>query len=322
MIPSKLKKGDHIRVIAPAHGFSPKFTKEMKEQAINGLKSLGLKVSFGKFVDERNEFDTTSVEKRLEDLHQAFADPNIQAIIPAMGGSSVNQLLKYIDYDLIKKNPKVFCGLSDITAIANAIHAKTKLVTYYGPHFTMLGASKIVDYSIESMKNTFFSDGAIPLKPSEYYIDSEWDSQVIVNEGFWTINEGEANGNSFGGNFVTFNLTMGSEFMPDITDSILFLEANKVIDHKDVQNQLQAILNQPNSHEIKGLLLGRFQKDTGMTRALITKMIQTKKELKNIPVAANVDFGHTAPMCTLPIGGRISIRIKEGDNVQINIEEY
>lgn len=109
-IPPKLKSGDHLRVIAPAHSFSPKFTDEMKEQAIQGLEALGLKVSFGKYVNERDEFDTTTVEKRLEDLHDAFADPGVQAILPAMGGSSVNQLLKYIDYDLIQNNPKVFCG--------------------------------------------------------------------------------------------------------------------------------------------------------------------------------------------------------------------
>src|SRR5690606_893145 len=117
------------------------------------------------------------------------------------------------------------------------------------------------------------------------YNDSEWDSQVIVNEGFWSINKGKVQGRSFGGNFITFNLTMGSEFMPDISDSVLFLEANKIIDHKDVQNQLQAILNSHNSHQIKGILLGRFQKDTGMTRKYIEKMIHTKKELKDIPVA-------------------------------------
>lgn len=115
---------------------------------------------------------------------------------------------------------------------------------------------------------------------------------------------------------------MGSEFMPEIKDSILFLEANKVIDHKDVQNQLQAILNQLQRDNIKGILIGRFQKDTGMTRHLITKMIHTKKELKNVPVAANIDFGHTAPMATLPIGGRMRIQVKKDDDVKIIIEQH
>lgn len=322
MIPPKLKAGDHVRVIAPAHGLPPKLTDEMKAQAMKGFGDLGLTVSFGKYVNENDEFDTSPVEKRLEDLHDVFSDPNVQAIIPAMGGSSVNQLLKYIDYDLIKKNPKILCGLSDITALSNAIHAKTELVTYYGPHFTMLAASKIVDYSFEYMKKTFFSEGTFPIAPSEHYIDSEWDSQVIVNEGFWTINEGEAKGKSFGGNFITFNLTMGSEFMPDMTDSVVFLEANKVIEFKDVQNQLQAILNQPGSHKIKGMIIGRFQKDTGVTRELLTKMVHSKKELKDLPVAANIDFGHTAPMTTLPIGGGISLQVKKEDEVQIIVEEH
>ena len=127
---------------------------------------MGLTVSYGKYVDELDDFKTTTVEHRLEDLHDAFADPKVQAIIPERGGSSANQLLKHTDFDLIKKNPKIFCGLSDITELAIAIYAKTGLVTYYGPHFTMIGAIKLVDHSIENMKETFLSDKPVHLHPS------------------------------------------------------------------------------------------------------------------------------------------------------------
>lgn len=130
MFPQKLKTGDHVRVIAPAHSFSPKFTEELKARTEKRFGELGLKVSYGKWVNERNDFRTTSIDKRLEDLHETFSDPGIQMILPAMGGSSSNQLLKYIDYALIRSNPKIFCGLSDITELGHAIFHKTGLAAY------------------------------------------------------------------------------------------------------------------------------------------------------------------------------------------------
>ncbi|AHM62648.1 peptidase U61 [Flammeovirgaceae bacterium 311] len=322
MIPPKLKAGDHVRVIAPAHGFSPSFTTEMRKRGEKNLGELGLTVSYGKHVDERNEFDTTSIEKRLEDLHDAYADPKVRCSIPAMGGSSANQLLKHIDYGLVKKDPKIICGLSDITALAEALYAKTGIVTYYGPHFTMLGASKLVDYSIEHMRKTFFSEAPFPLTPAEHYCDSEWDTQKIVNEDrFWPVNEGEAEGESIGGNLLTLNFLLGSEFIPDLKNTILFLEANKVIDYKDVQNTLQSILNQPNSDKILGIIVGRFQKQTGMTRDLFWKTIKSKKELEKIPVVGNVDFGHTVPMLTFPIGGKVKLKVME-NKASIEVLEH
>lgn len=322
MIPPKLKAGDHIRVIAPSHSFPPNKRKYVKEQGTKRLEALGLSVSFGKYVDENDDFSTTSIENRLEDLHEAFADPKVQAIIPAKGGSSANQLLKYIDYQLIRKNPKIFCGLSDITELASAIYARSGLVTYYGPHFTMLGASKLIDYSIENMRQTFFSDEAVKLEASPFYSNSEFDQEVIVNDGYWTIQEGNAEAHCVGGNLMTVNCLSGSEFMPETEDRIIFLEENKVIDFRGVQKELQAILNQPRGGKIRGLIIGRFQRQTGMDRELLTKIIQSKKELKGVPVIGNVDLGHTAPMATFPVGGTIRFEASHGDQVKIEILEH
>ncbi len=324
MIPPKLKPGDNIRVIAPSHSLPSDFTDEMKQQAVKGFEKLGLTVSFGKYIHELDDFDTTSVEKRLEDLHDAYADPSIQAITPARGGSSVNQLLKHIDYELIKKNPKVLCGLSDITALSYALYKKTGITNYYGPHFTMLGATKseLVEYSFQAIKDILFAEDPVRLHPSEHYLDSAWDKEVIVNQGFFTINAGSAEGKTIGGNFLTTNLVMGSEYMPDIAGCILFMEENYIMDYKDVQNELQSILNQPGGDKIKGLILERFQKETSMSRELLTKIIKSKKELEGVPVIANVDFGHISPIITIPIGGEVRLDAKEGDEVSIEIIKH
>lgn len=322
MIPNKLKAGDHIRVIAPSEGFSPKLTNDLKERGIQRLKSLGLKVSFGKYIDEQNEFDSASVEHRLYDLHEAFKDNSIQAILSANGGSSANQLLKHIDYELIKNNPKVFCGLSDLTEITTALYLKSDLVTYYGPHFSMLAASKIMNHSLENMKKTLFSEEPVVLYPSEHYLNSKWDDELIVNNPYWCINNGEAEAKCMGGNLMTFNFLLGNNFMPDFKNCILYLEENKIVDKKGVQKELQEILNHPDADTIKGIIIGRFQKETGMSRELLTTMIKSKKELEGVPVIGNVGFSHTAPMVSIPFGGRIKLSAKDNDKVSIKIVEH
>lgn len=321
MVPAKLKQGDQIRIIAPAHSFSPDFTDVKRNKGIERLGQLGLKVSFGKYVDVFDEFKTTTVDNRLEDLHDAFSDPNVKAIIPVSGGSSANQLLKYIDYDLIRANPKILCGLSDITDLANAIHAKTGLMVYYGPSFRMLSSGKLIGYMLKNLHDTFFEDAPVDIVPPDFYSDDEDDNRSIANEGFWPINSGKVEGRSIGGNLLTFGLSLGNEFIASIKDKILFLEENDIIDYRGVQKQLQAILNHQGGDKIKGLIIGRFQHGTGMTRELLTHIVKSKRELDNIPVVGNVDVSHTLPVYTFPIGGLISMDVKNNET-KITILEH
>lgn len=322
MIPKKLKEGDHIRIIAPSESLSPKLSKELRDRGVKRLESLGLKVSFGKYLDENDEFDSASIEQRLEDLYDAFEDHNVQAVLAANGGSSANQLLKQIDYHRIKTNPKIFCGLSDLTELSVAIYTKTGLITYYGPHFSMLSAAKIVELSLKSMKDTFFSEDEILLEPSEHYLNTRWDDEVIVNTGFWTINEGEAEGLCLGGNLMTFNFLMGNQFFPKLKDCILYLEENHIVDYKGIQKEVREILNHPDHTEIKGVVIGRFQKESGMSRERLQLMIKSMKELEGIPVVGNVDISHTAPIFSIPFGGRMRMEAGKDDRVRLVITRH
>ena len=319
IIPKRLQKGDHVRVIAPAESFSEKFSPELRQRGIDRLEQLGLEVSFGKYVDEQGPFKSATLEHRLEDLHGAFKDDSVQAVLSANGGSSANQLLKHIDYDLIKEKRKIFCGLSDITELTSAIHAKTGLITYYGPHFTMLGASDHFGHMLGNMKSSFFSEDTFEVNSSKYFSNSEWDNERIFNEGFWTINEGEAEGVCLGGNMLTFNFLLGYEFMPDIEGKILFLEENHIIDYRGIQKEIQQILNHPQGSKIKGMLIGRFQRQSKMSRELLEELIKSKKELEGIPVVGNVNCSHTVPMSTFPFGGELRFSAKAGDEVKIEM---
>src|SRR5262245_26939641 len=117
--PRRLKSGDTIRVIAPARSLAL-IAPPQREIANARFRDLGLKLTFGKHVEERDEFCSTSIEARVKDLHDAFQDPDVNAVITVIGGFNCNQLLRSIDWDLIRSNPKIFCGYSDITILQNS----------------------------------------------------------------------------------------------------------------------------------------------------------------------------------------------------------
>lgn len=133
--PPPLKKDSHLRVIAPSRSASI-LSEEGIAQAKKRLEMLGFTVSFGQHAFECDLHSSSSIEHRLSDLHEAFTDDEVDGILTAIGGFNCNELLPYIDYDLIRQHPKVLCGYSDITALASAITAKCDMVTYSEPHFS------------------------------------------------------------------------------------------------------------------------------------------------------------------------------------------
>lgn len=325
MIPQKLKNGDEIRVIAPSSSLGI-ISQENRDLAVNKLSELGLKISYSKNAEEIDEFESSSVESRVADLHEAFADKNIKGILTAIGGFNVNQILKYLNYNLIKNNPKVLCGYSDITALSHAIYQKTGLVNYSGPVFSTFGMIKGNDYTIEYFKKCLLGENPFEIRPSEEWSDDKWyldqeKRRFIKNDGELLINEGEAEGKIMGGNLCTLNLLLGTEFMPSVKDSILFLEDDEESKLKLFDRNLQSLLHQPEFSQVRGLVIGRFQAASKATTEKIIRMIETKRELKNIPVVANLDFGHTSPLFTFPIGGTARLSVKT-DGIKLEIVEH
>ncbi len=321
MIPQKLKPGDEVRVIAPSRSMAI-IGEDCKEIATKRLEELGLKVTFGKYIDEVADSDylIASTEHRAEDLNDAFADKNVKAILTVIGGFNSNQILDLIDYETIKQNPKIFCGFSDITVLSEAIYARTGLVTYSGPHYSSFGMEKGFEYEMEYFKKMFFQEDEFELTSSEEWSDDAWfmdqeNREFIKNDGMFVINDGQAEGEMVGGNLCTLNLLQGTKYMPNIENKILFLEddgseaANFLV---TFDRDLQSLIHTPEFKTVKALVLGRAQKASNMTKEKWTKMIKNKPELKNIPVIAGADFGHTTPIFTFPIGGYAKLKAKEG----------
>ena len=315
IVPEKLQTGDEIRVIAPATGIKI-LSDECLALAKQRFEAMGLKVSFGKNTTKEN-WDlsgSTSIANRVEDLHQAFSDKNVKAVFTAIGGNNSNQLLEYIDYDIIAENPKIFCGFSDITALLDAIYAKTRMVTFSGPHFSSLGMLKGIEYTVENMQKMLFGDGKNQLRPSPEWSDDLWfldqNNRVFVkNDGYWKLQDGAAEGTLVGGNLCTFNLLLGTAYRPPfVKDTILFIEDTENCNIAEFTRNFQAIIQQPDFDNVKAVLIGRFQKKSEVTREQLEFMISRfAPKLKGVPVVANLDFGHSTPLLTIPVGGTAKI---------------
>jgi muramoyltetrapeptide carboxypeptidase LdcA involved in peptidoglycan recycling len=323
MIPKKLKNGDEIRVIAPARSMSL-ISEQTRKIAEDRLTAMGYRVSYGKHVGERDEFISSSVESRVADIHEAFSDKNVSAILTVLGGFNSNQILKYLDYGLIKANPKILCGYSDITALANALLAKTGMVTYYGPHFSSFGMEKGFEYTMDHFRRCLTSRKPFEIKASAEWSDDPWymdqnKRTFIPNEGYWVINNGSAEGKIVGGNGSTIVLLNGTGFMPKLKNSILFIEDDSDAKPGYFDRYLQSIIHQPGFDGVRGIVVGRFQKGSEMTRVAIEKIMRSKRELSGIPIIANADFGHTTPQATFPFGVAASISATaSGAEIKIN----
>lgn len=317
--PHKIKKGSHIRIIAPSRSLGL-LSQENKKDAISKLENFGFKLSFGKNVNDIDEFYSSSIEARINDIHDSFKDKEVDAILTVIGGYNSNQLLKNIDYKLIEENPKIICGFSDITALGNAITSKTGMITYMGPHFSSWAMKYGFEYSLNYFIKCCIEEGPYELLPSKKWSDDPWymnqeERIFIENNGYWIINHGHGTGKIVGGHLRCINSLQGTDYWLGLNNSILIIEEDAEINPALFDRQLQSLIHQPDFNGVRGILIGRFQKDTNMTKDLLFKIINTKKELKSIPIIANVDFGHTTPIATIPIGG--TMEINAGDEKTI-----
>lgn len=326
ILPTKLTKGDEVRVIAPASSLGI-IGDGIQAIANKRFKEIGLHLTFGAHVKETDEFNSSSIESRISDLHEAFSDKNVKAVLCVIGGFNSNQLLPYIDWDIIRDNPKPFIGYSDITVLQNAILAKTGLVTYSGPAYSTFGQKSYFDFTLEHFRKCLMQDEPFTTNTSTDWIDDEWylgqNTQRITehNNGPLVLNEGETEGIIVGANMSTINLLFGTEYMPSLKDTILFLEDDADSNYKKFDRLFDALLQQPDANNITGIVFGRFQKDSKMTDEKIERLITLRPQLKAIPIVANTDFGHTNPMFTFPIGGKVRLSARQ-NKVQLTFTEH
>ena len=313
-----------VRLIAPSLSLSLK-DKAKIVKAEKYFKSLGYTLTIGKYVFQKdNYFGCSSIENRVADLMDAFLDKNVEIILCANGGYNVNQILPYIDYKKVQQNPKILIGYSDITALLIAIIKKTTLTTYYGPMLD--GFSSGNEYTLKYFEKILEKKDFFITSSKEIYdyqkINGKIKEVTIKNNGMIPIQEGKAIGKIIGGNLCTLNLLQGTEYMPDLNNSILFLEDDADDYGNDVfllefDRNLESLLQLSNCN-IKGIVFGRFQLCSNMNLDKLKALIRNKSKLKDIPIVYGADFGHTNPMFTLPLGAYCQLEIKKS-NIIIKI---
>lgn len=316
VFPRKLRRGDTVRVIAPSRNRALVLEHDHSRIAEKRFADLGLNLTFGEHVDERDVFDSSSIASRVADLHAAFADPDVAAILTVIGGFNSNELLPYLDWDLIRANPKVFCGYSDITALQNAMLAEAGLVTYSGPHWSSFGMRDHFEATLAWFTEALFDDRAIEVYPAEAWTDDMWflDQDArnpIPNDGWWPIRPGQAEGRIVGGNLGTLNLLQGTPWFPSLDGALVFVEDDELSNPVAFARDLTSLLQVPDAKRISGLVIGRFQQASSMSRRVLEEIVARQGALAGLPVLANVDFGHTDPRLTFPIGGSAVLEVSE-----------
>lgn len=314
IIPQKLQPGDTVMVIAPSRGLNI-IGGDCREIAAERFEAMGLKVKFADNLlkGNYNKLGTLSAADSAADVMQAFADKSVKAVFTLIGGFNSNRILSLLDYDLIRRNPKILCGFSDVTALLDAVNAKTGLEVYYGPHYSSFGMKKGCEYTAEYMKKMLFADEKIEIKSSAEWSDDLWfadqENRVFIkNDGYWNIRGGHASGAAAGGNLGTFCLLAGTEYSPRFEkDTILMIEDTSDCTATVFDRTLQSVCSRPDFKNVRGLVIGRFQKGSEMSRETLEYIIKSKPELDGMPVLANVDYGHTTPVITIPLGGTAEI---------------
>lgn len=302
--PAALKKGDTIGLVCPAYSA---FIKEEVQIAIEGLQAMGFKVVQGKHIFDRYGYLAGKDEDRAADINGMFADKKIDAIMAMHGGWGCARILPLLDYELIKKNPKVFIGYSDITALLLGIYSQTGLVTFHGP----VGSSTWNNFSVEYFKNILIEKTAVKMiNPIR-----KGDSLVQMDDRIITINSGKATGKLIGGNLTVLSHILGSKYVPNFTGAILFIEDVQEdtyrIDRMITQLKLAGILSQ-----IAGFVFGKCTDcppSNGNYGSLTLEDIFDDhiKPLK-IPSFSGAMIGHIKDKFTVPIGIEATIDADEG----------
>lgn len=306
--PAHLEFGDTVGIIAPAS--APPDPKNI-DRAIHALEKLCFKPRLGAHARKRWGFLAGSDRDRASDLMKMFADRRVKAIICVRGGYGTARLLSLLDYSVIKRDPKIFVGYSDITSLHCAFLAKAGLVSFHGP---MLNSDFIKhgcpDYTVDSFLGTLMD----PWPPGSIRRGYSGDSIRILRKG-------TASGRLFGGNISILCAALGTPYYPSIKNAILFFEDVDELPYR-FDRMLTQLLNAGQLQRVSGIAIG-INKNCKDPKAVKAKEYrQTLEDVfkerllpLGIPIVSGLPFGHVAANATLPLGVRATLDANRGDLV-------
>jgi muramoyltetrapeptide carboxypeptidase len=289
----RLQAGDTIALINPSGAIHERAPYEV---ATESLQALGFKVREGPNLRARYGHLAGSDRQRADDVNAMFADASVHGLLAMTGGSGGNRMLPLVDYELIRRNPKFLGGFSDLTALINAVHAKTGLVTFHAP----LGASEWNAFSVDHFKRTVMAAEAMLLATPK----GDEDALVPKSGRITTIRAGRARGPLVGGNLAVLTSMAGSPYWPRFDGAILVLEdINEYIYRVD--RMLSTLKIGGVLDRLAGVVLGAFTKcepGDGYGTLTLDEVFDDYFKPLGVPVYAGAQFGHIKKKWTLPIG--------------------
>ena len=303
--PKRLAPGDTVALVSPA---SATFQSVDLQIARESLEALGLKVRLGEHMLERHGYLAGEDRARAGDINALFADRGVAAIHPIRGGWGSSRLLPYLDFDAIRRNPKVLVGYSDITALLLAIHAKTGLITFHGP----IGMGRWDSFSVDYYRRVLFNGELVTYQNKRELSDRN--SLTPTDYRVQTITPGKARGLLLGGNLTVLTAIIGSPYVPDWETAILFCEDVHEdpyrIDRMLTQLKLAGILGR-----IRGFVFGSCAECTpgeGYGSLTLEEIFNDHITPLRVPAWQGAMIGHQQPQWTLPEGVQVEMDADAG----------
>lgn len=285
----KLKKKDYIGVISSS-GLLKEKNKDEIEKSIKLINEMGLNVKLGKHIYENNT--NNLIKNKVSDFNDMVIDKTVKMIIFSKGGNNVIDILDNLDYELIKNNPKIYIGLSDLTIILNAIYKKTNLITFH--HLIFKGILKN-DFNKKAFIDMFFNHN----------------KEIYFSKNVEVINKGLAKGTLIGGNLISFSKILNTGYMPDLNNSILFFEECDGVSKDEVENILIKFKQNHVFDLCNGVILENYSIDNNYFKNVFKKYVDK-------PMIKCEDFGHYIYNLVLPIGAKV---IFNADSKKLEIIE-
>jgi muramoyltetrapeptide carboxypeptidase len=314
--PQRLKKGGKIGVIATSSSISTLGEEQIK-RGYRYLQDQGFEIVEHPQCRLENGYTAGSIKKRVEAIHQFVKDDEIDCVMAFWGGLNTNQLLDYLDYQLIKENPKIFVGFSDTCALLQAITNKAGLVTYVGPAvitFSKPNPEKF-KYTWEYFHKMCIEENRIvKIKSADFFADDLYflrkdnDHRIIKkNKGVKIFREGKCEGEVIASNLSTLLALAGTDYFPDLEDKVLFIEEAEDFNCQWIDRFFFQLKQAKVIESIRGLVVGKFMEASKISEKQLLDILNNVIGDFQIPVIYSANFGHTDPIFTVPNGGRCRV---------------
>jgi muramoyltetrapeptide carboxypeptidase len=292
--PPRLRPGDLAAIVAPAGAV---FHRAQLDLARDALAALGLRVRVGDNLFARYGSLAGRDEERAADLNAAFADPEVRAVLPIRGGWGSARLLPYLDYEAVRRDPKVVLGFSDVTALLLGLHARTGLVTFHGP--TALG--RWPRFTVEHLRRVLFAAEAPTLVNP---VDDDPDRLVPLDHRIRTVAAGRARGRLLGGNLTVLSALVGTPYLPSFDGAVLFLEDTEEaiyrVDRMMTQLALAGVLGR-----LAAVVFGTCDEcgpGRGYGSLTLEEVLEDHVGRLGVPAWEGAMIGHGMPQWTVPVG--------------------